>query len=75
MILPDKYIKPQNSILNLGGILLNSLGNGQTVTLLWEKAKQSPDIKNFERFTLALDFLFTLGLVDFEEGLVVRVKE
>ena len=75
MILPTKHIKLQNCILNLGSILLNNITGKQTVTLLWDKARELPEVKTFERFTLGLDLLFTLGLIDFKEGILVRLKE
>lgn len=75
MILPTKHIKLQNCILNLGSILLNNITGKQTVTLLWDKARELPEVKTFERFTLGLDLLFTLGLIDFKEGIIVRLKE
>jgi len=75
MILPTKHIKLQNCILNLGSILLNNITGKQTVTLLWDKARELPEVKTFERFTLGLDLLFTLGLIDFNEGIIVRLKE
>ncbi|MBU4032276.1 MAG: hypothetical protein KKD98_05705 [Candidatus Thermoplasmatota archaeon] len=75
MILPTKHIKLQNSILNIGSILLNNITGKQTVTLLWDKSKELPEVKTFERFTLGLDFLFTLGLIDLKEGIIVRLKE
>ena len=75
MILPTKHIKLQNCILNLGSILLNNITGNQTVTLLWDKARELPEVKTFERFTLGLDLLFTLGLVDFNKGIIVRLKE
>jgi len=75
MILPTKHIKLQNCILNLGSVLLNNITGKQTVTLLWDKARELPEVKTFERFTLGLDLLFTLGLIDFNEGIIVRLKE
>ena len=75
MILPTKHIKLQNCILNLGSVLLNNITGKQTVTLLWDKARELPEVKTFERFTLGLDLLFTLGLIDFKEGILVRLKE
>ncbi len=74
MILPTKHIKLQNCILNLGSVLLNNITGKQTVTLLWDKARELPEVKTFERFTLGLDLLFTLGLIDFNEGIIVRLK-
>ena len=75
MILPTKHIKLQNCILNLGSVLLNNITGRQTVTLLWDKARELPEVKTFERFTLGLDLLFTLRLIEFKEGIIVRLKE
>lgn len=73
MILPTKHIKLSNSLLNLGAVLLNNIDHKYTVTLLWDKAKALTEIKTFERFTLGLDLLFMLGLIEFREGLITRV--
>lgn len=75
MILPSKQIKLENSLLNLGAILLNNITSEQTVTLLWDKARQFPEIKTFESFTLALDLLYALGLIDLIEGMIVRLNQ
>ena len=72
MILPTKYVTLQNSFLNLGAILLNNIIGEQTVTLLWDKVKHLPEIKNFERFIFTLDLLFTLGLIDLKNGVIIR---
>ena len=75
MILPNKHLKLSNSILNIGAVLLEDLKYKQTVTLLWDKARIQPEILTFERFTLGLDLLFTLGLINFSvEGLIEKVK-
>lgn len=76
MILPNKHLKLSNSILNIGAVLLEDLNYKQTVTLLWDKARIQPEILTFERFTLGLDLLFTLGLINFSvDGLIEKVKQ
>lgn len=75
MILPTKHMKLSRSLLNLGAILLNHLDDRYTVTLLWDKTRNIPEINTFERFTLGLDLLFMLGLIDFKEGLIVRITK
>lgn len=72
MILPTKHIKLSGSLLNIGAVLLNYLEDEQTVTSLWEKTRSIPEIKTFEQFTLALDFLFMVGTVSFQDGLLRR---
>lgn len=75
MILPTKHIKLSNSLLNVGAEILKHLDESQTVTSLWNKARVVSHVKTFERFTLGLDLLFMLGMVDFEEGLLRRAKK
>ena len=75
MILPTKYIKLSNSLLNLGAVLLHNLDDKYTVSLLWDKTRGLQEVRTFEKFTLGLDLLFSLELVDFQNGLIKRSKE
>jgi len=72
MILPSKHLKLSSSLINIGAVLLNKLDDSYTVTLLWDKTRNLPEIMNFERFTLGLDLLFMLGLIEYRNGLIVR---
>ncbi len=74
MILPDKNIILQYSILGSGGIILNELRKPETVSSLWEKVKQRKEIQSFEKFVLTMDFLFALNAIDINSGLVT-IKE
>jgi len=74
MIMPTKYIPIQNSLLALGSIVLKNLKRPQSISSLWEKMRHVPEISTFERFTLILDLLFALELIDFEKGLLFRVR-
>lgn len=75
MLLPTKYIPLKDSMLMAGGTVLALLIMPQTVTKLWLKARKQSTVETFDRFCLALDFLFTLGLVSFENGLIIRRKK
>ncbi len=75
MILPTKYLKLKNSLIGLGAVLLQNINGKQTVSLLWDKTKDLEDVRTFERFTLALDLLFALGLIKFEDGVLIRCKK
>ena len=75
MILPTKYIKLSNSLLNVGATLLRYMNEPRTVTSLWNEMRISPEIKTFERFTLGLDLLFIMGVMDFQDGLLRRIKK
>lgn len=74
MLLPTKHIFLRDSLLMAGGTLLGLLKMPQTVTRLWLKSRKYPEIETFDRFCLALDFLFTIGLISFENGLISRRK-
>jgi len=71
MILPTKHIKLSNSILNVGGVIFKNL-NEDTVSSLWEKTKRLPGIKSFDRFALGVAFLYSLGLIEINNGLLKR---
>jgi len=75
MILPTKHIAVDDSLLNLGALLLKHLNKPKTVTALWEKAREIPEIGTFERFSLALDFLFIIGVLGFEDQIIYRCKK
>ena len=72
MILPNKHIDLDESYLGLGGVLLGLMNAPQTVSGLWEKAKNETPISNFERFTMVLSFLYTIDAVQYDKGLIKR---
>jgi hypothetical protein len=73
VILPSKHIKLSSTLLNVGAILLNQIDGQYTVTLLWDSVKGHPEVRTFEKFILALDLLYLLGLIELKEGLIVRM--
>ncbi len=73
MILPTKHIKLSNSLLGVGAILLKNIESERTVSSLWLRTRQLPEITTFERFTLGVDFLFMIGAVEFQDGLLRRI--
>ncbi len=74
MILPTKHISIRRSVIYFGAVILKHLKTRITVTSLWERIKQSGEIRNYEDFTLALDFLYILNLIDYQNGQIRRVK-
>ena len=57
MILPDKNIKLEYSLLNCGALILDEIREPKTISLLWEQVKQKETLDNYEKFVLTLDFL------------------
>lgn len=73
MILPTKHVRLSNSLLGVSAEVLKRINQGTTITSLWNDVRSLPQVRTFERFTLCLDFLYSLGVVDFEEGLLRRI--
>ena len=74
MILPTKHIRPADSLLSVGALLLGTLSSPKTVTELWDDARELVGIVSFERFVLGLDLLYALELVTNERGILRRTK-
>ncbi len=73
MILPNKNTNLSNSILGIGATLIPLLRVPCTVSDLWTQSKHHPkQTISFEKFILALDLLFLLGLIKFESGLIKK---
>lgn len=72
MILPTKHLPPSKAIIGVAGKLVGPLASKPTVTDLWERVRNDPDVGTFERFVLGLDLLYLLGVVDIMEGRLVR---
>lgn len=72
MILPTKHVATQNSLLGLGAKVLQTLQRPMSVTGLWERLIEVPELATFERFVLVLDLLYLLGAVDMRNGLITK---
>lgn len=59
--------------MSVGATLLQSLQVPKGISKLWDDVKNVPSIGTYERFILGLDFLFILGLIDFNEGKARRL--
>jgi hypothetical protein len=74
MILPTKHISIERSIINLGSEVLRKMNTEETVSSLWEKSRIIKGMRTFESFTLTLDFLFTVGAVEFKLDRLRKIK-
>jgi hypothetical protein len=76
MILPTKHIRPDRTLLSIGGELLVELREPATVSRLWDQVRmargRTPAAApiNYDWFVLALDLLFAIGAVELDRGLV-----
>jgi len=74
MIVPNKNIRLQNSLLGMGAQILPQLNITQTVSSLWEKMKSSKEINSYDKFVLTLDFLFMLNLIELKDSIIQKVN-
>lgn len=74
MILPTKYIPQDAALIGVGATLLGELDQPLTVSGLWDRVRERPNVGTFERFTLASSLLFILGAIELRDGLLARVQ-
>lgn len=74
MILPDKNIKLEYSLLNCGATLLTEIAEPQTLSLLWDKVKNYDALVSYEKFLLTLDYLYMIKTITLKDGMIVRCK-
>lgn len=74
MILPTKHIKPERSISGIGAKLLKELSQPLTLSALWEISREKGIERSYEYFILALDFLYSVGLIELNKGQLERKR-
>lgn len=72
MILPSKHVHASRSLLGVGSILLRQLDRPRSVSDTWERVNKLPEQVTYDRFMLALCFLYAIGLVDLEASILKR---
>ena len=74
MILPTKKLRPENSLIYLGGQILRTLNEPKTVSGVWHEfqlarvGKAGRNDVSFDWFVLALDLLHITGSVFLVDG-------
>lgn len=75
MILPNKHLSGSESLIGLGALLLLQMNRPTTISSLWSKVRERAEIGSFERFTVTLDFLFSIGAIDFEGDFIRKLPQ
>ncbi len=60
--------------MGISARILTFMQDSTTVTRLWEKSRRVPEINSFDKFIYGLDFLFSVGLVDLRDGLLIQKR-
>ena len=80
MILPTKHLSESRSLLQIGAEILLLLEEKSTVSRLWAEYKafraktEGQGIVTFDWFILALDLLFAIRTIRFNQGKIERVN-
>jgi hypothetical protein len=78
VILPTKGISADRALLSIGASLLKRLDRPKTVSRLWEdlRDRHTTLLQNvsYDWFVLALDLLFAIRAVEFEDGRLRRTE-
>lgn len=73
MILPNKHLLSQDSLIGVGGLLLTMIGpSGTTVSKLWETVRGRQEVSTYDRFIMALDTMYLLGYLDLKDGMITK---
>lgn len=78
--MPTKHIKAENALIGVGAEVLAELDREKTVSTLFsdiQERRRELDMAtiHFDWFLLAIDFLFTLGAVRFEAGVIKKMNQ
>jgi hypothetical protein len=81
MITPTKGIRPNRTLLYIGGQILSDLDEPTTVSAAWESLSRrrirlgQDDTLTFDWYVLALDLLHALGAIKLSNGLITKVPK
>jgi hypothetical protein len=74
VILPTRHISTNASLIGVGALVLARLGSRpRFVNELWTELRDESGVVTFDRFCLAVTFLYVLGAVEHEGGNISRV--
>lgn len=74
MLLPTKNIKLSDSILGLSALIVNNLSEKSSLDNLWIKVNISfnttnyPAIHTYNNFLLAIDYLYSIGVLELDQS-------
>ena len=72
ILLPNKHVPTNRSVVGMGALLLEHLETPSTVSGLWELVKNKQEVGSFDNFVLSLDYLYAIGAIVYEDGSLIR---
>lgn len=74
-VLPTKYIPIDFSILGIAAALAAELRPNDTVSSLWDRVADNPQIRTFDRYAAALTLLYAGSLISNEGGILRKNRQ
>lgn len=71
MLLPDKYVAVERSLLGQAANILQHRKPDRTVSELWSSLVADDSSWTFDRFAMALSLLSGFGVVSLQNGILV----
>jgi hypothetical protein len=80
MLMPTKHIKTENALIGVGAEILKLLDREKTASRLFsdlqeDRHENELSTIHFDWFLLAVDFLFAVGAIRFESGLIKKMNQ
>lgn len=80
MLMPTKHIKTENALIGVGAEVLSLLDRDKTVSRLFsdlqeDRRENELSTIHFDWFLLAMDFLFSIGAIRFDSGLIKKMNQ
>jgi len=75
MILPNKSTSFTKSILGIGSKILLLIDESHSISSLWQSVKYNYKNISYQKFILTLDLLYALDLIQYQEGMIKKVKD
>lgn len=80
MLLPTKNLHEEKSLIKIGGRIIKFLEKPKTVSRIWneytchQNENDLPTV-TFDRFILAIDFLYMIGAIELDRGRLRRAQQ
>ncbi|CAN7758973.1 hypothetical protein LJR257_006780 [Ensifer adhaerens] len=71
--LPTKYVPIDFSILGVAATVIGAMRGNDTVSSLWDRLADDPQVRTFDRFAEALTLLFAGSLIVAKGGILRKV--
>lgn len=78
--MPTKHVKIENALVGIGAEILIALDRGKPISSLFhdvQSRRKALDLStiHFDWFLLALDFLYVIGTVKLEAGIIKKLNQ